>query len=73
MYTLFSSLSFKISVTNGNINLIGLLAFLSIKEIIVELVTKIVEGKADYGLLLGKCLLNREVYFLITSVSKKWH
>lgn len=58
-------------VTDDNIDLVGLLASLSIKEIIIELITKIIEEEANYKLLLSKYLLNREVYFLVTSISKK--
>ena len=60
-------------VTDDNIDLLGPLASLSIKETIIEPITKIVEGEADYKLLSGKRLLNGEVYLLVTSVSKKRH
>ena len=61
------------SVTDGDVDLVGPLASLSIKETIVEPVTKIVEGEADYELLPGERLLNGEVYLSVISVSKKRH
>ena len=60
-------------VTNNNVDLIEPLASFSIKEIIMEPVTKIVEGEADYELFLDKRLLNREVYLSVTSVFEKRH
>lgn len=61
------------SVTDGNIDLVGPLASLSIEETNVELVTKKFEGEVDYRLFLGEHLLNGEVYFSVSLVSKKWH
>lgn len=59
------------SVTNGNIDLVWLLAFLSIKNTIIKSITKISKGEVDYKLLLSNCLLNKKVYFLFTLVFKK--
>ena len=61
------------SVTNDNVDLVGLLASLSIKKTIIKPITKIVEREVDYELLPGKRLLNREVDLLVTLVSKKLH
>ncbi len=44
------------SVTDGNLDLIGPLATLSIKETTVEPVIETVEGEADYKLLPGERL-----------------
>ncbi len=61
------------SVIDGNLDLIGPLTTLSIKDTTVEPVTEIVEGEADYKLLPVERLLNGEVYLSFTSVSKKRH
>lgn len=66
-----SNLLFIILITNNNINLIKSLVFLSIKKTIIEFIIKIVEKKEDYEFFLGKRLLNREIYFSITLISKK--
>ena len=60
-------------VTNDNIDLVRLLASLSIKKTIIEPIIKIVEAEADYELFLGKRLLNREVYLSVILISKKQH
>ena len=61
------------SITDDNVDLVQLLAFLSIKKTIIKPVTKIVEGEADYKLLSGNHLLNKEIYFSVPSISKKRH
>lgn len=60
-------------VINGNVDLVKILASLSIKKIIIELIIKIIEKKVNYKLFIVKHFLNAKVYFLITLVSKKWH
>lgn len=45
-------------IANNKKNLVWLLTFLSIKEIIIKFITKIFEKKIDYKLFLNKRLLN---------------
>ena len=58
------------SVTVDNSDLIGPLTSLSIKGTRVGPLAQTVEEKVDHELLPGERLLNGEVYFLVTSVSK---
>ncbi len=53
------------SVNDDNLDLIGPLAFLPIKETVNE--------EADHELLPGERLLNGEVYLSVKTVSKKRH
>ncbi len=62
---MLSSQISTMSINDYNSDLVGLLAFLSIKETVKE--------EADHELLPGKRLLNGEVYLSVTTVSRKRH